>query len=72
MPELVSKKIMKIIKKHASLKGKVIEIHWKTVGFDGLEDCMHEQEKSSKTINNDVKIHRKIDETFMQKPCSKK
>ena len=36
------KKIMKIIKKHTSLKGKIIEIHLKTSVFDGLEDCMRE------------------------------
>ena len=44
----------------------------KTMFFDCLEGCMREQEKSAKTIKNDVKIHPKIDETFMQKLCSKK
>jgi hypothetical protein len=33
MPELVSKKIRKIIKNHVSLKSEIIEIHWKNNGF---------------------------------------
>ena len=44
----------------------------KTIVFYVLEGCMREQEKSSTTIKNDVKIHPQIDETSMQKPCSKK
>ena len=45
MPKLVSKKIRKIMKNHVSLKGKIIEIHWKTMVFDGLEGCMCERER---------------------------
>jgi hypothetical protein len=33
MPKLVSKKIRKIMKNHVSLKGKIIEIHWKNNVF---------------------------------------
>ena len=43
MPKVVTKKIRKIITNHASLKSKIIEIHWKTMFFDGLEVCMCEQ-----------------------------
>ena len=33
VPKLVTKRIRKIIKNHVSLKSKIIEIHWKTMGF---------------------------------------
>ena len=33
IPELVSKKIREIIKKHVSLKSEIIEIHCKNNGF---------------------------------------
>jgi hypothetical protein len=33
MPKLVTKRIRKIIKNHVSLKGKIIEIHWKNNVF---------------------------------------
>ena len=33
MPKLVTKRIRKIIKNHVSLKGKIIDIHWKNNSF---------------------------------------
>jgi hypothetical protein len=33
MPKLVTKRIRKIIKNHVSLKGKIIEIHWRNNVF---------------------------------------
>ena len=36
MPKQVSKKIMKIIKNHCSLKGKIIQILCKNNDFEGL------------------------------------
>ena len=39
MPQLVMEKIRKTIKHHVSLMSKIIETHWKTNAFDGLEGC---------------------------------
>jgi hypothetical protein len=33
IPKLVTKRIRNIIKNHVSLKGKIIEIHWKNKCF---------------------------------------
>ena len=46
MPKQVSKKIMKIIKNHVSLKGKIFQIE----GFEGLAGCAREC-KRYQTIN---------------------
>ena len=43
MPELVMKKIMKIIKNHVSLSGKPLKFIVKTCVFDGLEGCARER-----------------------------
>ena len=45
MPKQVSKKIMKIIKNHVSLKGTVIQIHCKNNGFEGLARCARERKR---------------------------
>ena len=45
MPKQVSKKIMKIIKNHVSLKGKIIQIHCKNNGFEGLAGCARERKR---------------------------
>ena len=42
MPKLVTEKIMKIIKNHVSLKGRIIQSHCKNNGFEGLAGCARE------------------------------
>ena len=42
MPKQVSKNIMKIIKNHDSLKGKIIQSLCKNNGFEGLAGCARE------------------------------
>ena len=72
MPKQVSKKIMKIIKNHVSLKGKIIQIHCKNNGFEGLAGCARERKRYQKTIKSATQIHPQIDETSIQISCSKK
>ena len=43
MQKLVSKKIMKIIKSHVFLTGKIIHIHYKRLFFKGLAGCVRER-----------------------------
>ena len=43
MPKQVSKQIMNVIKNHVSLEGKIIEIHCKNNGFEGLAGCARER-----------------------------
>ena len=45
MPKLVTKKIMKIIKNHVSLRRKIIQIHCKNNGFEGLAGCARERKR---------------------------
>ena len=45
MPKPVSKKIKKIIKNQVSLKGKIIQIHCKNNGFQGLAGCARERKR---------------------------
>ena len=73
MPKLVTKKMMKIIKNHVSLKSKIIEIHC-TNQFvcDGLEGCIREWKRYQKNIKSKTKIHPQIDEQSIQISCSKK
>ena len=72
MQTLVTKKIRKILKNYVSLNGKNIEIHCKSNWFYDLEGCMCERERNHKNIKNETKIHSQIDETSVQKQCSKK
>ena len=57
--KLIIKKIRKIIKNHDALKGKIIEKHWKTNVFDGLESCMCERERNQKTSKHRPTSNRK-------------
>ena len=75
MPKQVLKKIMKIIKNHVSLKGKIIQIHCRNYGFEGLAGCVRErkryQTKTSKerptsipkSMKNRYKFHARKRET---------
>ena len=45
MPKQVSKKIMRIIKNNASLKGDIIQNHCKNNGFEGLAGCASERKR---------------------------
>ena len=69
MPKQVSKKIMKIIKNHVSLKGDIIQIHCKNNGFEGLAGCARErkryQQKPSKVTPKSIPKSMKIDTNFM-------
>ena len=51
MPKVVTKRIMKIIKNHISLDGKIIGIHYKTNVFHGLEGCYRTVKGIKKTSN---------------------
>ena len=48
MQELVAEKERKIIQKHVSQNGKIIEFHCENNGFDGFEGCMCERERYQK------------------------
>ena len=48
VPKLVTKKNMKIIKVHVSLKGKIIQNYCKNNDFEGLAGCARERKKVSK------------------------
>ena len=71
MPKLVMKKIRKIIKNHVSMKGKIIEIHWKNF-FWWFRRLHVRTVKVKKNIKKETNIHPKIDEQSIQKSCSKK
>ena len=45
MPNLLTKRIRKIIKNHVSLKGQIIQIHCKNYGFEGLTGCARERKR---------------------------
>ena len=64
---------MKMIKNQVSLKGKIIQIHYKNNDFEGLAGYVRERtEKVSNKHQNDTKKHTKIYEQIMLKLCSKK
>ena len=70
MPKLVTKKIMKIIKNHVSLNGKIIEIHCKNKCFWWFRRLHVRTVKvSKKNIKSETNIHPQnrwiIDTNFM-------
>ena len=72
MPTQVSKKIMKIIKNHVSLEGKIIEFFSKNNGFEGLAGCARERKRYQNNIKSETKFQSQIDEKSIQSSCSKK
>ena len=56
---------MEIIKNHVSLNGKIIQIHCKSNGFEGLAGCACERKRYQKNIEIDTTIYPKIDTHFM-------
>ena len=55
------------------LNGQIIQIQSnKHMIFESLAGCVREQKRYQKHINNDTKIHCRIDDKSMQNLCSKK
>ena len=73
MPELVSKKIRKIIQNRALLKGKSKQIHCNINSVFIFAGAMLERERYQETIENYAKIHPKIiGKRDMQQKASKR
>ena len=59
MQKQVQSKSMKIIKNHDLLMWKNIEIHYKTIVFDGLQSRARERKRYHELITNNFKIYQK-------------
>ena len=55
MPKLVTKESIKVIKNHVFLNGKIIQIHCKTMVFEGVTGCVREQGFHQKYIKIEAK-----------------
>ena len=65
-------KMMKIIKNHVSLNGKIIQINCKNYFLKGLAGCVRERQRYPENIKDDIKIHLKSNAKSIQFSCSKK
>ena len=72
LPKQVSDNIMKIIKNHVFLNGKIIQIHCKNNGFWRFCSLRARTERESNNIKTETEIQLKIDTKPMWKQCSNK
>ena len=59
--QIGNQKIIKVIKIHVFLNGKIIQIHCKNNGSEGFTGCARERKRYQINIRNDTTNHTNID-----------